>query len=52
MEPIVGKGTEAVAAAISGRAVQFALQGRFKKTLIWSVPVVMAGVLIWTMRRR
>lgn len=52
METIAEKGVEAVAAVAGSRAVKSAVQGRVKRALIWSIPVAMAGVVIWYMRKR
>ena len=52
MEAIAEKGAEAVAVVSGGRAVKSAVQGRFKKALFWSIPMALAGVVIWYMRKR
>ena len=45
METIAEKGA-------GGRAATSAVQGRFKKALIWPVPMALAGVVIWYIRKR
>ena len=52
MEAIAEKGAEIVAAVAGARAVKSAVQGRFKKALMWGIPVAMAGVVIWYIRKR
>ena len=52
MEAIAEKGAETVAAGAGGRAVKSAVQGRSKKTLMWTIPMAMAGVVTWYMRKR
>ena len=52
MEAIAEKGTETVAAVAGGRAVKSAVQGRFKKALMWSIPMALASVVFWYMRKR
>ncbi len=51
MEAILEKGIETAATVAGGKAVRSAMQGRFRKALAWSIPVVMAGVLVWYIRR-
>lgn len=51
MEGIAEKGLEIAATAASGKAVRSAMRGRYKKALYWSIPVVVAGVIVWYMRR-
>jgi hypothetical protein len=52
METIGEKGAETVAAVAGGRAATSAVQGRFKKALVWTIPVALAGVVIWYIRKR
>lgn len=52
METIVEKSAEAVAAVAGGRAVKSVVQGRFRKALLWGLPVALAGVVIWYIRKR
>ncbi len=52
MEAIAEKGVETVAAVTGEKAVRSAVQGRFKKALIWSIPMALAGMLVWYMRKR
>jgi len=52
MGPIAEKGAEIVAVATGEKAVRSAVQGRFKKALIWSIPMALAGVAIWYIRKR
>ena len=47
MEAIAEKGAEPVAAVAGGRAVRWAVQGGFKKALMWSIPTALADVVIW-----
>jgi len=52
MEAIGEKGAETVAAVAGGRAATSAVQGRFKKALIWTIPMALAGMVIWYIRKR
>ncbi len=52
MEAIAEKGAETVAVVTGEKAVRSAVQGRFKKALIWSIPMALAGMLVWYMRKR
>ncbi len=52
MEAIAEKGLELAATAASGKAVRSVMQGRYKKALYWAIPVVVAGSIVWYMRRR
>jgi len=52
MEAIAKKGAETVAAVTGGRVATSAVQGRFKKALIWTIPAALAGVVIWYIRKR
>jgi hypothetical protein len=45
------RGLEAGAAIAGGRAVDYAKHGNCRKAIMWAVPLVAAGVLIWYMRR-
>ena len=52
MGAIAEKGAETVAAVTGGKVAKSAAQGRFKQALIWSIPMALAGVVIWYMRKR
>jgi hypothetical protein len=52
MEAIAEKGAEIVAAVTGEKAIRSAVQGRFKKALVWGIPMALAGVLVWYMRKR
>ena len=48
---IAERGLEIAATAAGARAVKSAMRGRYKKALYWSIPVVVAGAIVWYMRR-
>ncbi len=51
MEPIVERGLEAAAAGAGERAVRSAMAGKYRKALIWAIPLFVAGTLVWYVRR-
>lgn len=51
MAALVEKGAELAAAAAGSRAMREVTSGRFRKALIWGIPAVVAGVVVWYMRR-
>jgi len=51
MSGLAEKGLEAGASIAGGRAVDYAKHGNYRKAIIWTVPLVAAGILIWYMRR-
>lgn len=48
---VAEKGIEAVATAAGSTAVRSALHGRFKRALMWTIPVVLAGAVVWYIRK-
>jgi hypothetical protein len=52
MMGVIAERTVETAGAMAGsRAVKFAFQGNFRKAIFWGIPVVVAGILVWYMRR-
>jgi hypothetical protein len=45
------RGIEAPGSIEGSRAATYAKPGKYKKALMWTVPLVAAGVVIWYMRR-
>ncbi len=45
------RGLETGATIAGGRAVEYAKRGNYKKALMWTVPLALAGILIWYIRR-
>jgi hypothetical protein len=50
MGGIAIRGLEVAAAAAGGKAVRSAMRGRYRKALYWSIPVVVAGAIVWYLR--
>ncbi len=51
MAGLAERGIEAGASIAGSRAAAYAKQGKYKKALMWTIPLVAAGVMIWYMRR-
>lgn len=51
MAALVEKGAEMAAAAAGSRAMREITSGRFRKALMWGIPAVVAGVVVWYMKR-
>ncbi len=51
MGAIAEKSVETAGVMAGSKAVKSAFQGNFRKALFWGIPVVVAGILVWYMRR-
>jgi hypothetical protein len=45
------RGIEAGASVAGSRALAYAKEGKFRKALMWSIPMAAAVLLVWYIRR-
>ena len=51
MSGLAEKGLQAGAAIAGGKAVDYAKRGSYRRAMMWTVPLLAAGILVWYMRR-
>jgi hypothetical protein len=52
MAAMAERGLEAAASIAGTKAMDNARHGRFRKALLWSIPLALAGAVFWYMRYR
>lgn len=52
MAGLAEKGIEAGASVAGRRVVRYAREGKVRQALAWSVPLVLAGVAVWYVRKQ